>query len=90
MAKEILQGWFGLNIEGDEYTAHICHANDVEDAKSIFGSLCKFGEIHQLTWGELSVLTGCVMPAISTEDDLAFGMLCLRRHDRLIKIWQRL
>lgn len=84
MAKELLKGWFRIKEKDCLGSCYIAQAFDVEDARREFGSYAELKEIEQLTWAELSRLTGCIMPKGVNADFWAVGNMMLIRSGRSV------
>ena len=78
MGKEYIRGWFELTIPDKPAAHYIAQAYDIEDARREFGIISEGHGILQLTWGELSRLTGCVIPSMVNGDDYAIGDIMLQ------------
>ena len=57
---------------------YIFQADNYEKAVERLKSIQGVGDVFQLTWEKLSLLTGCIIPDIVSEEQAAYGLLSFR------------
>ena len=87
MPNYVKRYWFRTCYVKEGDIIRICQAENVEEAKKIFGTLAGHCLIHQLVWTELCKLSGCIIPSIRKPSDFAEGDIMLRVKGKLITFW---
>ena len=87
MSKILKRYWYKVSLKEAPTVVHICCVENYSKAERLFGVLAKNDIVSQLTWGQVSELTGCLVPPIYGSGDFAKGSLTFRRGSRLAIIW---
>lgn len=86
MSDSQKQRWFMVSFESLPRTYYLCCCETHEDAEKSFELVRPRGKVVQLTWRELSELTGCLIPCQCKPKDYANDRLMFMRRGSFITI----
>lgn len=78
------KGWYGIKAKKGSFVFYVCQASCKQDAREIFGILCKGRYVFQLTWSNLIDLLGIGRPFGFNDKEYAVGDLLFRRFGKTI------
>lgn len=87
MSEILKQRWFMVSLSNFPQTYYICCGENYQQAEKSFVNLRPRSKITQLTWRQLSELTGCLIPCQCKPKDLANGKLMFMRKGSFVTVW---
>lgn len=87
MSPILKELWFMVSLDGYPQTHYIFCGEGYQQAEKSFRNLPQRGKISQLTWRQLSELTGCLIPCQSKPKDFANGKLMFMRRGSFVTVW---
>lgn len=81
------KSWWGIKAKQGSFVFYVCPAYTKQEAREIFGLLCKGRFVFQLTWTNLIDLLGIGRPFGFNDNEYAFGDLAFRRMGKSVVLW---
>jgi len=87
MAKQHNLCWFMVKRQHISEMFYLCYADGLGEALQSFAFLAEGEKVVQLNWGQLSELTGCIIPCQCRRGDYAKGNMVFEHNDKRIVLW---
>ena len=82
MGNRVIKSWFLARVRYNVEMTHIVYADSEVEVRFCFVGCVKMLEIRQLSWQEVSDLTGCIIPSMFEPSMNATGDLMFYHNNK--------